>query len=159
MEVNQNFSDLLRTLNDAGARFLVVGAYAVAYHTEPRFTQDLDIWVEPSSENAARVWEALRKFGAPLQGVTRKDFADSELVYQIGIEPNRIDVMMGIDGVTFPTAWRNRVRTTYGGIPVHVLNKVDLLRAKRAVGRPQDLLDIERLTAHEPRRRPGRKRR
>jgi hypothetical protein len=157
MDLNPDFSDLFSTLNGAGARFLVVGAYAVAYHTEPRFTKDLDIWVEPSAANAARVWQALQQFGAPLTGVALADFADPQLVYQIGLEPNRIDIMMGIDGVTFATAWRNRVRTRYSGVAIHVLGKSDLLRAKRATGRPQDRLDIDRLTRSKPRPRSRRK--
>ena len=155
MSVNPDFKDLFRILNDARVRYIVVGAHAVAYHTEPRFTKDLDLWVEPSAANATRVWEALARFGAPLQSVTRADLADPQLVYQIGVEPNRIDVMMGVEGVTFPTAWRNRVRTTYGGVRIYVLARSDLVRAKRAAGRPQDLLDLQRLTARPHRARPG----
>ena len=98
------------------------------------------------------MWAALIRFGAPLRGMQPADFANPDLVYQMGIEPNRVDVLMGIDGVTFSTAWRNRVRTTYGGIPVFVLGYNDLLRAKRAAGRPQDLLDLQRLAAQRRRR-------
>jgi hypothetical protein len=145
MELSPDWTDLLRSLCDAGARFLVVGAHAVAFHAEPRYTKDLDLWVEPSSENAARVWAALLNFGAPLKGVQPADFANAALVYQMGIEPNRVDIMMGIDGVTFPVAWRNRVRTHYAGIPLCVLGRNDLIRAKRAAGRPRDLEDVARL--------------
>jgi hypothetical protein len=147
MDVNRDFSELLSALNDAGAQYLVVGAHAVAYYTEPRYTKDFDLWVAASARNAERVWAALAQFGAPLKGMQRADFANPDLVYQMGVEPNRVDVLMGIDGVTFATAWRNRVRTSYGGIPIFVLGYADLLRAKRAAGRPQDLLDLERLTA------------
>ena len=157
MDVNRDFSDLLSALRDAGARFLVVGAHAVAYYTEPRYTKDFNLWIEASVENAERVWAALVQFGAPLRGMQPADFAKPDLVYQMGVEPNRVDVLMGIDGVTFSTAWRNRVRTTYGGIPVFVLGYNDLLRAKRAAGRPQDLLDLQRLAAQR-RRRPRKKR-
>jgi predicted nucleotidyltransferase len=145
MELSPDLTDLLRSLSDAGARFLIVGAHAVAYHTEPRYTKDLDVWVEPTAENAARVWGALARFGAPLKNVQVADFATPQLVYQVGIEPNRVDLMMGIDGVTFPVAWRNRVRTTYAGIPVCLLGRNDLIRAKKASGRPRDLEDIARL--------------
>jgi predicted nucleotidyltransferase len=145
MELSPDLTDLLRSLCDAGARFLIVGAHAIAFHAEPRYTKDLDLWVEPSPANAARVWAALLNFGAPLKGVQLADFANPALVYQMGIEPNRVDIMMGIDGVTFPVAWRNRVRTQYAGIPVYVLGRNDLIRAKRAAGRPRDLEDVARL--------------
>lgn len=147
MAINRDFSDLLRSLCDAGVRFLVVGAHAVAYYTEPRYTKDLDIWVEATPSNAERVWTALRRFGAPLAGVTPADFTNSSLVYQMGIEPNRIDIIMGIDGIGFGAAWRRRVRTTYGGVSISLLGRTDLIRNKRAAGRPQDLLDIARLKA------------
>lgn len=146
MDVNPDFSDLLSALNHAKARFLVVGAHAVGVHTEPRYTKDLDVWVEPTLENARRVWEALRHFGAPLQGIGPEDFANPEVVYQIGIEPNRVDVLMRISGVQFATAWRNRFRTSYGGVPIGVLSRRDLVRAKLAAGRPQDLLDVQHLS-------------
>lgn len=156
MNLTSDFSELLRIFNGAKVRYLVVGAYAVAHHAEPRFTQDFDVWVEPTPENAARVWRALEQFGAPLSGVSPRDFAREEMVYQMGVEPNRIDIIMGIDGVSFPTAWRNRVPTVLGEIPVHVLGKSDLIRNKRASGRPQDLLDLRRLSGPaktRPRRR------
>ncbi len=158
MNLTSDFSELLQSFNAAKVRYLVVGAYAVAYHSDPRFTQDFDVWVEPTAENAARVWRALEEFGAPLEGVSRADFARQEMVFQMGVEPNRIDIIMGIDGVAFPTAWRSRVSTTFGGIPVHVLSKSDLMRNKRASGRPQDLLDLQRLRQRASRRsRPRRK--
>ncbi len=145
MELSRDLTDLLRSLSDCGARFLIVGAHAVAYHAEPRYTKDLDLWVEPTPQNAVRVWDALVRFGAPLKDMQVVDFATPRLVYQMGIEPNRVDIMMGIDGVTFPVAWRNRVRTTYAGIPVYLLGRNDLIRAKKASGRPRDLEDIARL--------------
>ena len=156
MAVNPDFKDLLRALLSASARFLVVGAHAVAYHTEPRYTKDIDIWVEPSARNAERVWAALLDFGAPLADVSQADFAKPNLVYQMGIEPNRVDILMGIDGVRFATAWRNRVRTSYGGVTIHVLGRSDLIRSKRAAARPQDLLDLERL--QQPKQRSGKRR-
>jgi hypothetical protein len=145
MEPNQNFRDLLQSLSDAGVRFLVVGAYAVMYHTEPRYTKDLDVWVEPTPENVSRLWRALTEFGAPLAAVSQSDFLNPEIIYQMGVEPNRIDVLMGLEGITFETAWRNRARTTYGNVPVYVLGRKDLIRNKRTAGRPMDLLDVKAL--------------
>ena len=158
MDINPDFRDLLRDLSDAGVRYLIVGAHALVYHTEPRYTKDLDIWVEPTKTNAARVWDALNRFGAPTTGVKPADFTNPDLVYQIGIEPNRIDVMMGIQGVGFETAWRRRVRTTYGEVRVYLLSREDLVRTKRAAGRPQDLVDLDRLKTQAGKRRPPSKR-
>ena len=150
MDTNPDFRDLLRSLSDAGVRYVIVGAYAVIYHTEPRYTKDLDIWVEPTEANAGRVWKALARFGAPLKGVKVEDFTDAETVYQIGVEPNRIDIITSIDGVAFTQAWARRVRAVYGEIPTYILAKSDLIRNKRAAGRLQDLLDLKRLTGRRP---------
>ncbi len=145
MENNPDYRDLLRCLNAATARYLIVGAYAVTFHTEPRYTRDIDVWVEPTVENAARVWKALADFGAPLDGLTQADFTKPDLVYQIGIEPNRIDILMGISGVAFASAWERRVESEYGGERITYLGLNDLIRAKEAAGRPQDLIDLELL--------------
>ncbi len=150
MPVNPDFRDLFRTLNEEKAEFLVAGAHAVIYHTEPRYTKDLDIWVNPTPENARRVYRALARFGAPLQGISEADFCDPDLVYQVGVAPNRIDVLMGVSGVDFPSAWADRVASTYGGIPILIMGKSTLIAAKGAAGRPQDLLDLERLQQSDP---------
>lgn len=154
MDINPDFKDLFKTLNDEKVRYLVVGAHAVGLHADPRYTKDLDVWVETSPDNSGRLWRALASFGAPLEGISEEDFRDQQLVYQIGMEPNRIDLMFGVTGVTFETAWQNRVRSTYGGVPVCFLGKSDLIRNKRATGREQDLLDVQRLTAAKSPRRP-----
>jgi hypothetical protein len=155
MDGNPDFRDLLRALNEEGARYLIVGAYAVMHFTEPRYTKDLDIWVEPRWENAQKVWRALAKFGAPLRDMTIDDFTKPKVVFQIGVEPNRVDIVMGITGVRFDTAWHNRVRAFYDDQPVHVIGREDLLRNKRRVGRPADKLDVQAISFA---RRWGRKR-
>lgn len=145
MAVNPDFRDLFAALNAAGARYLLVGGYAVAFHAEPRFTKDLDVWTEPSPANAARVHEALQAFGAPLQELTQGDLARAGLVFQIGVPPNRIDIVTAIDGVEFAEGWSGRAETTYGDQAVPVIGRTELIRNKRASGRPQDLLDLETL--------------
>jgi len=145
MPANPDFKDLFKSLNAESVEYLVVGAHAVMFYAEPRFTKDLDIWVNPSPENAARVFRALSRFGAPLQGVKTRDFTDPKLIYQIGIAPNRIDIIMDIGPVEFADAWKNRVESTYGGVPIAIIGKRQLIKAKRAIGRPQDLLDTQRL--------------
>jgi hypothetical protein len=157
MPANPDFRDRFSMFNAERVEYLVVGAHAVIYFTEPRYTKDLDVWVNPSAENAERVHRALARFGAPLAGIAPGDFADPGLVYQIGVPPNRIDVVMGVAGLKFRNAWAGRVRSTYDGIPVSIVGKESLMRAKRAAGRRQDLLDLEKLAEHSP--RPRRRRR
>jgi len=141
--INLDFRDLFAALNAAGARYLLVGGYAVAFHAEPRFTKDLDVWVEPVSTNASRVHAGLQAFGAPLQDLTAGDLERPGLVLQIGVPPNRIDIVTAIDGVQFAEAWSGHVETTYGDQVVPIIGLADLIRNKRATGRPQDLLDLE----------------
>jgi len=145
MAVNPDFRDLLSIFNDEGVEYLVVGAHAVMYYTEPRYTKDIDIWVRPSPENAQRVFRALVTFGAPMAVAEPESFTDPDLAYQIGVARNRIDIIMGVEGIEFEPAWQRRVPTTYGDVPTHVLCKEDVMRSKRAAGRPQDLLDLEKL--------------
>jgi hypothetical protein len=143
--INPDFNDLLLAFNAAEVRYLVVGAYAVTFHAQPRFTKDLDLWVEASPENAAKVHAALTAFGAPLAEVTLDDLANEDMVYQIGVAPNRIDILMGVSGLGFSEAWPQRVASTYGACPIHVISRQDLIRNKRAAGRPQDLIDLRAL--------------
>jgi hypothetical protein len=147
MASNRDFSELLAAFAAAEVRYLVVGGYAVAHHARPRFTKDLDVWVEPTPANAARVWRALTAFGAPLTDVRLEDFTDPDAVYQIGVAPNRIDVLMGIPAVEFSGAWSRRSEGNYGGQRVHFLSREDLIANKRAVGRPQDMDDVRALEA------------
>ena len=104
MDVNPDFRDLFKVLNACRVRYIVVGAHAVVYYTEPRYTKDLDIWVDPSPENASRVFRALAEFGAPLKGITEQDLTNPDMIYQIGVEPNRIDFMMDIEGIELTPA-------------------------------------------------------
>jgi hypothetical protein len=145
MSASSHFKELLRNFNEHDVKFLIVGAYAVMKYTEPRYTKDLDIWVEPSPTNAERVFTALSEFGAPMDGVTLKDFTNQDLIFQIGIEPHRIDVMMAVKGLEFTEAWDRRVETEFDDEPMVLVSKEDLLVAKEAMGRPQDLLDAEAL--------------
>jgi hypothetical protein len=143
--VNQDFVDLLRELSAAEARFLVVGAYAVAFHARPRATGDLDLWVEPTPENAARVLTALTAFGAPLSDLTAGDLTTPGIVFQIGVVPRRIDLLTSLTGLDFSSAWAERVSTRMGGIECPVIGREALIRNKRALGRPRDKADLELL--------------
>jgi hypothetical protein len=145
--VNEDFLDMLRALSAEGARFLVVGAHALAGHGVPRATGDLDIWVEPSVENVPRIWRALLAFGAPVQslGVSAEDFAVPGNVIQLGLPPRRIDLMTRITGVDFEAAWMSRSEVMIDGVAVPILGRQALIANKRAVGRPQDLADVDAL--------------
>jgi hypothetical protein len=151
--VNQDYRDLFRIFNAHHVRYLVVGAYAVIYYAEPRYTKDLDIWVEPTQKNAGGVWNALIEFGAPLEGVTQEDFFDEELIYQIGVAPNRVDVMMHIPGLEFPKAWARKATSTYGGEAINILHIDDLIHAKKTTDREEDRMDVKRLEEAKAARR------
>lgn len=146
MSLNRDFEDLLHCLNGVHAKYLVVGAYAVIYYTEPRYTKDLDLWAEPTTENAEKVLLALKRFGAPVKELTLKDLTNPTMVYQIGIEPNRVDILMGVGSLSFKRAWKNKTVSRYGKERCYLINRKDLIQAKKDAGRSQDRLDIERLS-------------
>ena len=145
MFANSDFSDLLRLFNAGRVRYLVVGGFAVIQYAEPRFTADLDLWVGTDPRNAGAVYEALREFGAPLSGLTAGDFAEEGYFYQMGVPPVRVDVLMGIPGIGFEEAWARRVEIDFDGLPVPFISREDLITAKRASGRPQDMIDVQSL--------------
>jgi hypothetical protein len=145
--MNEDYRDILVALVEQDARFLVVGAHALAVHGYPRATIDLDIWIQSTPDNARRVWRALAAFGAPLQDldVTEADLTRANVVAQFGLPPNRIDILTGISGLSFEEAWPNHVEGELEGIAVPVLGLDDLLANKRASGRDKDRADIKGL--------------
>jgi hypothetical protein len=144
---NRDFRDLLAAFSAHDARFLIVGGYAVTFHARPRFTKDLDVWVDPTPVNAQRVFAALAGFGAPLQahGATPVDFTVPGTIYQIGLPPNRIDVLTAIAGLEFAPCWGRRVEAVFGDVAVAYLSRADLILNNRCAGRPQDLEDAREL--------------
>jgi hypothetical protein len=145
--VNEDFRDLLAALVAAGARFLVVGAHALAVHGIPRATGDLDVWIASEAENADRVFDALVRFGAPMaaMGVTREDLSRADQVVQIGLPPRRIDILTSISGVPFEEAWADRVSHEVEGVAIPFIGRASLVKNKRAAGRAKDLADLEAL--------------
>lgn len=141
--MSPDFRDLLFEFNARGVEYLVVGAYAMAAHGRVRATGDLDVWVKPDPNNAKRVIEALRAFGAPLHDLSEADLCRAGTVFQVGIAPLRIDVLTGIDAIEFDEAWTGRFTTKFADLTVAVLSAAHLIRNKRAVGRAQDLADLE----------------
>ena len=117
----------------------------MAVHGEIRGTDDFDVWVEPSASNAEKVWRALAAFGADVSHLTIEELQDDDLIFQIGVKPLRIDVLTGIDGVTFERAWANRIAAEDGPAHFPVISRIDLIANKRAAGRPKDLVDVDTL--------------
>ncbi len=145
LRTSGDFKELLSLFNEEHVRYLIVGAFALAYFGRPRYTKDLDIWVDPAGDNPARVFRALATFGAPLGNVSVEDFGDEDTIFQIGVEPLRIDILAGISGVAFAGAWSRRVHAEYAGVAVNIISRDDYVANKTASGRPHDLRDIETL--------------
>jgi hypothetical protein len=146
-EINEDFADMLAALQNQQVEFLVVGAYALAVHGFPRATGDIDIFVEPTGENAKRVYRALLEFGAPVaaHGIKVSDFETEGAVYQIGLPPRRIDLLTSISGVGYPEAAAHAVRAHLGPREVRFIGIAALIKNKSATGRTKDQADVEQL--------------
>jgi len=145
MKLNADSREFVALLNANGVRYLIVGGHAVAFHGRPRFTADIDIFVEPSHDNAVRIERTLREFGFAGVDVTASDLTQPDTIVQLGVAPNRIDIITSIDAVEFPEAWASKMPATLDNLPVHFISKSLLMRNKKATGRSQDLADIEQL--------------
>jgi hypothetical protein len=146
--VRPDFRDLSRAFCDAEVRFLIVGAYAVTAHAEPRATGGLDIWVEPTTASAARAYRALRAFGAPLHELSEPDLAQPGVVFQIGLPPRRIDILTSITGVEFQAVWPDRRDVHDGDVAGAVSGRNALIENERRLGRARDLADLDLLERH-----------
>lgn len=143
--IGKDVRELLSLLAKHGAKHMIVGGFAVAAHGFPRYTKDLDVWLECSVDNAARVLAALEEFGFGSLGLTPQDFETPDLVIQLGYEPNRIDLLTGLTGVRFEDAYPRRIEVELDGLRVPIIDRRSLAANKRAFGRPQDLADAEEL--------------
>jgi hypothetical protein len=139
---------MLCALSDEGAEYLIVGAFAMATYGLPRSTDDIDIWVRRSNDNALRVWRALVRFRALVSQLSIADFQTPDLVYQIGVAPRRIDILTSIGGIEFEDAWKDRRTIELDGRIVPVIGRTALIRNKKATGRPKDLADVAWLESH-----------
>lgn len=151
MDLNPDFRDMLVALKDADVEYLVVGAYAVAAHGYPRATGDLDIWIRADDATAPKAMRALAAFGAPMHEISEADFAKPSIVFQIGVPPGRIDILTGLSGLNFQSAWENRVELRIDDLIFFVVGKSDLIANKRATGRPKDLADLDALESKDQR--------
>lgn len=144
MEVHKDFKELLELFNAHGVEYLVVGGYALAAHGAPRTTGDIDLWINPTLDNARRILRALSQFGAVLDlGV--EDFVKPDHVVQLGVPPVRVDVITAIDGVVWDEAWPNRLAGEYGSVSTNYLGLREFIINKRTTGRLKDLADLEAL--------------
>jgi hypothetical protein len=145
MRIEKDFKEFIALLNKNSAHYLIVGGYAFSFHAEPRFTKDIDFFVEMSPQNADKIMKTLTEFGFKNIGLEKEDFMSPNQIIQLGYAPVRIDIVTTLKAVDFDSAWQNRVEGKYGDIPAFFISKTDLIKNKSAVGRKQDEADIEKL--------------
>jgi predicted nucleotidyltransferase len=143
---SRDLREFIQTLDDHAVRYLVVGGYAVAFHGEPRYTKDLDVWIELNPDNAARLVEALDAFGFGSLNLRAEDFLVPDQIIQLGYPPNRIDLLVSLLGVDFETCYAAKVEAVVDGVAVNFIDLESLTKNKRATGRLQDLADAESLS-------------
>ena len=149
MKLQQDLREFVERLNAESVDYVIVGAHALAVHGHPRYTGDLDILLRPSEENAKRVLSALGAFGLDEIGISVDDLLAVDQVVQLGVSPNRIDLVVSLDGLSFDEVWDGRLSTKLDKLPVNVISREHLKINKLAVGRPQDLADVEALSRDE----------
>ena len=145
MEIQKDFKELLELFNVHKVEYLIVGAYALAFHGAPRFTGDIDLLVKADSDNAKRILDALHKFGFGSLDLSEADFISPDNVIQLGVPPVRVDIMTSLTGVGWEKAEADKVQGNYGDTPTYFISKADFIANKRALGRKKDLADLEAL--------------
>ncbi len=147
--MHKDFLELLRLLDSHKVRFLIIGGYAFSLQVEPRYTKDLDIWIEATLQNGKRLLSALEEFGAPIANLTPSDIAKPGLLYIFGVPPLRVDILNRVSGRKFSTAYSNRVEIKVKKVTVPLVNLPDLTALKKAAGRAQDLVDLEKIKQYQ----------
>ncbi len=142
---NPDFKEFIQSLNDNQVRYLIIGGYAVAFHGYPRYTKDIDIWIEMSQDNAERMLAALAQFGFGSLELKVEDFNTPDRVIQLGYPPNRIDIITTPDGIVFATCYTEKMAIEIDDLVVNFIDLENLKRNKKASGRLQDLADLENL--------------
>lgn len=146
MRVEKDYEELLKLFNQFDVRYCVIGAFAMAFHVEPRYTKDMDILIEPTSENSGKIISALDKFGFGSLKLSEKDFCQKGQFIQLGFEPVRIDLITSIEGLDFQTIWEHRVKGKYGRQSIFFIGLNELIKSKEIAGRKQDLADLEKIS-------------
>lgn len=145
MVLNKDFREFIELLNENSVRYLVVGGYAVGFHGYPRYTKDLDIWIDTGVENAERLVQALNLFGFESVGFKKEDFLNPGEFTQLGYPPNTIDIITSCEGVEFSICYASKMKIEIDGLIVYFIDQENLLKNKQTVGRPQDVADISNL--------------
>ncbi|MCG8332999.1 MAG: nucleotidyltransferase [Proteobacteria bacterium] len=145
MVINQDFKEFIRLLNQNNVKYLVVGGYAVAFHGHPRYTKDLDLWIWINEINAVNLIKSLKEFGFQSLDLKPEDFLKPGYIIQLGHPPNRIDLITEVQGVDFDICFESRIETEIEGVMISFIDLENLKKNKKAVGRHQDLADIENL--------------
>ena len=146
MKLSKDLREFIELLNSKKVKYLIVGGYAVAYHGHPRFTGDIDFFVESSPGNASLLEDILRTFGFADLGMSKEDFLKPEQVIQLGRPPNRIDILTSISGVNFSEAWNTKTTADFDGLPVFIISKKFLIQNKKTVQRAQDIADLNKIS-------------
>jgi len=154
MTLAQDFEDFIRLLNKFDVEYMVVGGYAMAFHGKPRYTGDLDIWINISEANAEKLIEVIKAFGMASLGLEKDDFLQPGYVSQIGYPPLRIDILNSIDGVNFKEAFQNRQKIVEDDLEISYISLNDLLQNKVASGRKQDIQDVREIKKELPKQNP-----
>ena len=153
----QDYKDLLSAFESHGVKYLIVGGFAVIYHSQPRFTKDMELFIKADPENAKATYAALAQFGAPLQGIRPEDFTDRNSFFRFGRDPQGFDILPAIPGVDFDAAWERRVETvidTATGLKASFISAEDLIASKLASARPRDLADVDDIRKAAESRQP-----
>ena len=153
----QDYKDLLSAFHAHGVKYLIVGGYAVMFHAQPRATKDIDLFIKADSANAQATYAALSQFGAPLHNTRPEDFAERTTFFRFGYEPRAVDILPSIPGVDFDAAWDRRIEATIdpeSGLRAFFISRDDLITAKRAAARPQDLADVDAIRRAAESQRP-----
>lgn len=145
MVLNQDFKEFIESLNDNNVRYLIIGGYAVAFHGYPRYTKDLDVWIQLDRENAANVVKALDQFGFSSLGLGVGDFLEPDTIIQLGYPPSRINLVIGIKDMDFDRCYATKISVEIEGVTMHYIDLENLRKNKRSAGRLQDLADLENL--------------
>ena len=145
MKVEKDYEEFVELLNKNSVRYCIIDSFALAIHARPRYTKDMDILIEPDEDNTSAVLRALRQFGFESADITEEDFLKTDQVIQLGYEPVRIDLLTSVAGCSFAEIWQNRITARYGKVDAFFMGKEELIKAKKATSRKQDLADLELL--------------
>ncbi len=149
VKLHQDYKEFIKLLNETKVEYLVVGAFALAFHGLPRYTGDIDFWVNNTEANSKKVYSCLKEFGFPMSKITERDFMSEDLIFQMGYPPVRIDIITGVSGLNFENSFKNKEIRKSGSIKIYYINIDDLKKNKKASGRAKDLADLEEIRKHK----------